>query len=81
MKLFHSLASQLTAHAGSLPAYVSLSQFFKRKLMDLFSLPLGTPMASLLKGKPRSACAGILIHMGGARKAQFVNHLPKMYDT
>lgn len=81
MKLFHSLASQLTALPGSIPAYISLSQFFKCELMDFFPLPLGTPMASLLKEKSSSACAGILIHMGGARKAQFVNHLLKMYDT
>jgi len=49
--------------------------------MDLFHLPPGTLMASLLKQKSSSACAGILILMGSAREAQFVNHLPKMYDT
>lgn len=80
VKLFHSVASQLTAWFGSIPAYISLSQFFKHQFMGLFPLPLGTPMASLLKGKSSLACAGILIHMGGARKCQFVNHLPKMYD-
>lgn len=29
----------------------SLSQFFKHPLIDIFLLPLGTPMASLLRGK------------------------------
>lgn len=59
----------------------SLSQFFKHPLIDIFLLPLGTPMASLLRGKSSWACAGILIHMEDARKAQFVNHLQKMYDA
>lgn len=81
MKLLQCLACQVTAHPGSVPEQVNLSQFFKHHLADLFLLLLGTPMVSLLRGKSSSVCAGILIRTGGARKAQFVNHLPKMYDA
>lgn len=81
VKLLQSLACQVTGHPGSIPELVNLSQFFKHRLIDLFLLLPGTPTASLLRGKSSSVCAGILIHMGGARRAQFVNHLPKTYDA